>query len=106
METVDQIAIRSQHEVPYTPTLICAESRLKPYFDSSIFMKEANFQYFEGANSFFYYSWGKSHTVYGCTGLVLYTSTYSYFADRPTKQRLSYLIPVTDISPTTYNLMI
>jgi len=43
VETVDQIAIRSQHEVPYTPTLICADSRLKPYFDSSIFMKEDNF---------------------------------------------------------------
>jgi ribonuclease HII len=46
IETVDQIAIRSQFEVPYTSTMICADSRLKPIFDASIFAKDKNFEYF------------------------------------------------------------
>jgi hypothetical protein len=73
--------MRSQFEVPYTSTLICADSRLKPNFDASIFAKPTNFAYFEGYNSFFSYAWGQKDTMYGCTGLVLYMSTYAYYAD-------------------------
>ena len=107
INSVDQIALRSQQSTLYKATEVCMQHEFATYFDNNIYFDEARISYRHRPDEFFdYQAFSKDHSMTACTGILVYQSLFLSASEPNVKQRISSVAPIVDIPARKFKLLL
>jgi hypothetical protein len=86
---------------------MCVDKRFQSTFENNIYADINNFNFLTDSAQFFEWKFKEGvGSLQDCTGILVYSSTFTFLEDLWTRQRIGSVRPITDIPTAKYGLLI